>query len=93
MVEHVAQMGPMLIMAGLVAGWMAEAVSRARGYGLIPDMVLGLVGSVAGGGIIWLMSSSEAGMGMVLMFLIGCGAAALLIIAQRRFWRSARSGA
>jgi uncharacterized membrane protein YeaQ/YmgE (transglycosylase-associated protein family) len=91
MVEQVAQMGPMLIMAGLVAGWMAEAVSRAGGYGLIPDMVLGLVGSVAGGGIISLVSSSEAG--MVMMFLIGCAAAALLIVAQRRFWRSARRAA
>lgn len=91
MVEQVAQMGPMLIMAGLVVGWVAEAVSRARGYGLIPDMVLGLVGSVVGGGIIWLVSSSEAG--MVMMFLIGCAAAGLLIVAQRRFWRSARPAA
>ena len=88
MAEHVAQMGPMLILAGLVAGWMAEAVSRARGYGLIPDMVLGLVGSVAGGGIVWFVISSEPG--MVTMFLIGCGAAALMIIAQRSFWRSDR---
>ena len=90
MAEHVAQMGPMLILAGLVAGWMAEAVARARGYGLIPDMVLGLVGSVAGGAIVWLVISSEAG--MVAMFLIGCGAAALMIIAQRSLWRSARLG-
>ena len=88
MAEHVAQMGPMLILAGLAAGWLAEAVSRARGYGLIPEMVLGLVGSVAGGGIVWLVISSDAG--MVTMFLIGCGAAALTIIAQRSFWRSAR---
>jgi hypothetical protein len=32
MTDHIAQMGPMLILAGLVAGWMAEAVSRAGGY-------------------------------------------------------------
>ena len=91
MAEHVAQMGPMLILAGLAAGWMAEAVSRARGYGLIPDMVLGLVGSVAGGTIVWFLISSEGG--MVTMFLIGCTAAALIIIAQRTLWRSARLGA
>lgn len=90
MAEHVAQMGPILILAGLAAGWLAEAVSRARGYGLIPDMALGLVGSVAGGGIVWLVISSEAG--MATMFLLGCGAAALMIIAQRSFWRSARLG-
>jgi uncharacterized membrane protein YeaQ/YmgE (transglycosylase-associated protein family) len=90
MVEHIAQMGPMLILAGLAAGWMAEAVSRARGFGLIPDMVLGLVGSIVGGGTVWFAISSSAG--MVTMFLIGCAAAALMIIAQRTFWRSARLG-
>jgi uncharacterized membrane protein YeaQ/YmgE (transglycosylase-associated protein family) len=90
MAEHVAQMGPMLILAGLAAGWMAEVVSRARGYGLIPDMVLGLVGSVAGGGIMWFLLSREPG--MVTMFLIGCAAAAVVLIAQRSFWRSARLG-
>jgi uncharacterized membrane protein YeaQ/YmgE (transglycosylase-associated protein family) len=90
MAEHIAQMAPMLILAGLAAGWMAEAVSRARGYGLIPDMVLGLVGSVAGGGFVWLAMSSEAG--MVTVFLIGCAAAALMITTQRSVWRSARLG-
>ncbi len=90
MVEQIAQMGPMLILAGLAAGWMAEAVSRARGFGLIPDMVLGLVGSIVGGGIVWFVISSGAG--MMTMFLIGCAAAALMIIAQRTFWRSARLG-
>jgi len=43
---------------------------------VIPDMVLGLVGSVAGGGIVWLVISSKAE--MATMFLIGCGAAALM---------------
>ena len=88
MVEHMAQMGPMLILAGLVAGWLADAVSRRRGYGLIPDMVLGLVGSVFGGGIIWLVIAGDAG--MVPMFLIGCAAATVMIIAQRSLWRSTR---
>jgi uncharacterized membrane protein YeaQ/YmgE (transglycosylase-associated protein family) len=90
MIEHIAQMGPMLILAGLAAGWMANVVSRARGYGLIPDMIVGLGGSVAGGGIAWLAVSSDAG--MVTMFLIGCAAAAIMIIAQRSIWRSARLG-
>jgi uncharacterized membrane protein YeaQ/YmgE (transglycosylase-associated protein family) len=90
MVEHIAQMGPMLILAGLAAGWMAEAVSGARGYGLISDMVLGVVGAVAGGAIVSLVISSAAG--MVMMFLIGCAAAAFIIIAQRSFWRSTRLG-
>jgi uncharacterized membrane protein YeaQ/YmgE (transglycosylase-associated protein family) len=90
MTEHLAHMGPMLILAGLAVGWMAEAVSRARGYGLLPDMMLGLIGSVVGGGILWFVLSGAAG--MVTMFVIGCAAAALIIIAQRSFWRSAALG-
>jgi hypothetical protein len=53
-------------------------------------MVLGLIGSVVGGGLVWLVISSEAG--MATMFLIGCAAATFMIIAQRSLWRSARLG-
>jgi uncharacterized membrane protein YeaQ/YmgE (transglycosylase-associated protein family) len=90
MVEHIAQMGPMLALAGLVAGWTAEAVSRAGGYGLIPDMVVGVLGSVLTGGIVWGAVSRDAG--MLGMFLIGVAGAALAIVAQRRLWRSTRLG-
>jgi uncharacterized membrane protein YeaQ/YmgE (transglycosylase-associated protein family) len=83
MLEHIVHIGPMLLVGGLAAGWVAEAVSR-RGYGLIPDMVLGLIGSVIGGGAVWVVGAGE---GMLAMFLIGCGAAALMIGAQRGLWR------
>ena len=65
----------------------AEAASRAGGYGFILDMVLGLIGSVVGGAIVWVLISSD--IGMVAMLLIGCGGAVLAIVAQRRLWRSA----
>ena len=91
MLEQVTHIGPMLVLAGLSAGWMAETVSRARGHGLIPDMVLGLVGSALAGGAVWVLVSSDAG--MLGMFLIGCAGAALAVAAQRRLWRSTRLGA
>jgi len=87
MLEHIVQMGPMLVLAGLFAGWVAEAASRAGGYGFILDMVLGLIGSVVVGSIVWILISSDIGMPAMLM--IGCGGAALAIAAQRRLWRSA----
>ncbi len=90
MFEHILQMGPMLVLAGLMAGWVADAVSRPEGYGFIHDMVLGLIGSVVVGATVWVIISSEAG--MLAMFLMGCGGAALAIVAQRRFWPSARLG-
>lgn len=90
MFEQIAHMGPMLILAGLLSGWTAEAVSHAHGYGLIPDMVLGVVGSVVAGATVWFTVSSEAGMPG--MFLIGVAGAALAIVAQRTLWRSHRLG-
>ena len=91
MFEHIVQMGPMLVVAGLLAGWVAEAAARAGGYGFVFDMVLGLIGSVVGGAIVWVLISSD--MGMLAMLLIGCGGAALMIAAQRWLWRSAVLGA
>ena len=88
--EHIAQMGPMLVLAGLVVGWTVEAVSRAGGYGLIPDMVAGLIGSVLVGVISWVVVFNA--LGMLGMFGIGCAGAGLAIVAQRRLWRSTRLG-
>ena len=90
MSEHVAQMGPMLVLAGLLVGWTVEMVSRAGGYGLIPDMMTGLIGSVLAGGIVWVVVFH--GPGMLGMFGIGCAGAGLAIVAQRSLWRSTRPG-
>lgn len=88
--EDFIRIGPMLILAGLLAGWIAEATTRAGGYGFISDMVLGLAGGVVIGGAIRIFVSGEAG--MATMFVIGCAGAALAIAAQRTLWRSFRPG-
>ena len=89
--EHVAQMAPLLIVAGLVMGWLAEAATRAGGYGLINDMLTAVAGSIIAGSVFWMAVSATAG--MVAMLLIGCTGGGLAIAAQRAFWRSARSRA
>ena len=38
----------MWMVVGLVAGWLAGIVMKGGGYGLIGDVVLGLVGSIVG---------------------------------------------
>lgn len=85
----VPQMGPMLIVAGLAAGWLSEAVARGGGYGLLRDMGLGIVGSVIGGAATSLLVSDE--LGMVGMFVVGLIGAAVVIAAQRNVWRSTRA--
>ncbi len=37
------------IISGIIAGWVAGLIMRGRGYGIIGDFLLGLVGGIIGG--------------------------------------------
>jgi uncharacterized membrane protein YeaQ/YmgE (transglycosylase-associated protein family) len=37
------------LVVGLIAGWLASQVMRGGGYGLIGDIIVGVVGAVIGG--------------------------------------------
>ena len=37
------------IVVGIIAGWLAGAVMKGRGYGIVGDMLLGIVGAIIGG--------------------------------------------
>ena len=84
--EHILQMAPMWILAGLGAGWLVDTLVVRRGYGLIVDMGLGVgAGLVAGSALLaWLGPSA----GMVGMFVLGFLAAAGAILVQRLVWPS-----
>ena len=82
--EHFVQMGPMCIVGGLSAGWLADTFLHWRGYGPIADMGLGLVGSVVGGAA--LLAVAGGAPGMFAMFVLGFGLATGVILAQRFAW-------
>jgi hypothetical protein len=81
--EDVAQMSPMLVLAGLTVGWAAEAFRRAGGPRLLGDLLVALVGSLVGS-VVW--ASTSTPLGMMAMFGIGSAGAALMIVAQRALW-------
>ena len=37
------------IVLGLIAGWLAGLVMRGGGYGVIGDIILGIIGAIVGG--------------------------------------------
>jgi uncharacterized membrane protein YeaQ/YmgE (transglycosylase-associated protein family) len=37
------------IIVGLIAGWLAGLVMKGSGYGILGDMLLGIIGAVVGG--------------------------------------------
>ena len=91
MAETIVQMAPMLLLGGLIAGWLAEALSRPWGYGFIPDVVVGLTGSLLAGAFVWLVIWRDTG--MTTMLLVGCTGAAVAILVQRGVWPSTRVAA
>jgi uncharacterized membrane protein YeaQ/YmgE (transglycosylase-associated protein family) len=88
MSELLVQMLPMLVLAGLIAAWLAEASSRGGGYGFIPDALLALGGSMIAGTVLWAVTARDPA--MTTMLVAGCAGATLAIVAQRGLWRSAR---
>lgn len=42
------------LLLGLIAGWLASVVMRGGGYGIIGDMIVGVLGAFIGG---WLFSN------------------------------------
>jgi uncharacterized membrane protein YeaQ/YmgE (transglycosylase-associated protein family) len=42
------------ILVGLIAGWLAGQVMKGGGYGVLMDIILGLLGGIVGG---WVFSS------------------------------------
>jgi uncharacterized membrane protein YeaQ/YmgE (transglycosylase-associated protein family) len=37
------------IVVGLIAGWLAGLVMKGRGYGVLVDIILGILGGIVGG--------------------------------------------
>jgi uncharacterized membrane protein YeaQ/YmgE (transglycosylase-associated protein family) len=76
------------VVVGLLAGWLAGFVMKGGGYGLIGDLVLGLVGSVVGGWIFQALGVA-AGVGLFPTVLVAFVGAVLVIVAQRKVWAHA----
>ena|SRR5947207_7290737 len=61
------------LIVGLIAGFLASALMRGGGYGLIGDILIGIVGAFIGGLLVAVLAPGEAFgfWGTVLVALIG----------------------
>lgn len=48
------------LLIGLIAGWLAGKVMRGGGFGLVGDMIVGVIGALLGG---WLFGKMGIGAG------------------------------
>jgi len=49
------------IVIGIAAGWLAGKIMRGRGFGLLIDLLVGILGSVIGGFVFGLLGLSSTG--------------------------------
>jgi uncharacterized membrane protein YeaQ/YmgE (transglycosylase-associated protein family) len=60
------------LLIGLVAGFLASKMMRGKGYGLLGDLVIGVVGAFLGGWIFGLLNISAGGLiGLLVTAFVG----------------------
>jgi uncharacterized membrane protein YeaQ/YmgE (transglycosylase-associated protein family) len=74
-----------ILAVGLIAGWLAGQLVRGTGYGLINDLVIGVVGAFIGG---WLLPHLDINLGGgIIAAIIDATIGAVLLLVILRFVR------
>jgi uncharacterized membrane protein YeaQ/YmgE (transglycosylase-associated protein family) len=71
--------------AGLLGGWLAGSVMKGGGYGLVGDIMLGVIGGFVGGFTLWRQGLALGGSAYAMVGAAFVGAF-ILVVAQRKFW-------
>jgi uncharacterized membrane protein YeaQ/YmgE (transglycosylase-associated protein family) len=78
------------IVLGLVAGWLAGTLMRGGGFGLIGDIVLGILGAIVGGWLTGLLLGQDLMTGFNLESLVVAVLGAIVLIAISRLFTGGR---
>ena len=75
------------IIVGLIAGWLAGQFMKGGGYGMVVDIILGLLGGVLGGWIFEKLGVSTGGgmIGSIIVAFIG----AVILVGNTRLLKRA----
>jgi uncharacterized membrane protein YeaQ/YmgE (transglycosylase-associated protein family) len=65
------------LIIGIIAGWLAGQLMKGGGYGLVGDLVIGVIGSFLGG---WLFGALGIGAGGLIGSLITATVGAVLLL-------------
>jgi uncharacterized membrane protein YeaQ/YmgE (transglycosylase-associated protein family) len=70
------------IAIGILAGWLAGKIMQGKGYGVLIDLLLGMVGSVVGGFVFGLLGLHAYG--FVGSIVVATAGAVMLVYLVRR---------
>lgn len=74
------------LLIGLIAGWLAGRVMRGGGFGVIGDMIVGIIGALIGGWLFGQLGISAGGLiGAIITAFVG---AVVLILILRLIKRA-----
>jgi len=78
-----------ILFVGLIAGWLAGKIVRGTGFGIIGDLLVGIVGAFIGG---WLLPrfGVHLGVGIVAAIINATVGAIVLLLLLRMIHRSMR---
>ncbi len=75
------------LLIGLIAGWLAGKVMRGGGFGIVGDMIVGVIGALIGG---WLFGVLGIGLGLgIIGAIITAFVGAVILLAILRAVRRA----
>jgi uncharacterized membrane protein YeaQ/YmgE (transglycosylase-associated protein family) len=66
------------IVCGMIAGWLAGLVMKGGGYGILVDIILGILGGLLGGWLFGLMGIWPGG-GMIGSIIVAFVGAVILV--------------
>jgi uncharacterized membrane protein YeaQ/YmgE (transglycosylase-associated protein family) len=74
------------LIIGLIAGWLAAQLVKGHGFGLVGDIVVGIIGALIGGYLFDLMGVTTYGfIGSVITSVVG----AVILLAIIKMFRTA----
>lgn len=51
----------MMILVGALVGYLAGRIYKGSGFGFVKNMIIGIIGSVIGGALLWVIGFSSTG--------------------------------
>ena len=61
-----------ILIVGLIAGWLAGKIMKGKGYGLVGDLVVGVLGAIVGSWLFGVLGLGTYGiLGSIVVALIG----------------------
>ena len=73
------------LLIGLVAGWLAGKLTKGRGFGVVGDLVIGVIGAFVGGFLFRLVGLRAGGtIGTLIVATVGAVILVVIVRALKR---------